>query len=122
MTTIEIADIEAALGKVRTFIGLLDQNHAQWDAAGSGVGVGSSSAVSAEKITTAQIHEQLPLIKRIAARADADITSKMEVHHGAYEWSYHSIREASQQLAGLLSSLEDADQILARVSNDHGPC
>jgi hypothetical protein len=47
MTTIQIADVEAALGRVRAFIELLDQNHAQWDAAGSGVGVGSSSAVSA---------------------------------------------------------------------------
>lgn len=84
MTSVDIAEVEAALGKVRAFIALLEQNHAQWDAAGSGVVVGSSSAASGQKVTTAQIQEQLPLIKRIAARADADLASKMEVRHGAY--------------------------------------
>lgn len=112
MTSVDIAEVEAALGKVRAFIALLEQNHAQWDAAGSGVVVGSSSAASGQKVTTAQIQEQLRLIKRIAARADADLASKMEVRHGAYSWSYYSIQEASQQLAGLLSSLEEAEQIL----------
>ena len=112
MTSVDIAEVEAALGKVRAFIALLEQNHAQWDAAGSGVVVGSSSAASGQMVTTAQIQEQLPLMKRIAARADADLASKMEVGHGAYSWSYYSIQEASQQLAGLLSSLEEAEQIL----------
>jgi hypothetical protein len=112
MTSVDIADVEAALGKVRAFIALLDTNHAQWDGAGSGVVVGSSSAAAGQTATTAQIQEQLPLIQRIAARADADLASKMEVHHSAYGWSFDSIREASQQLAGLLSSLEEAEQIL----------
>jgi Protein of unknown function (Hypoth_ymh) len=112
MTSVDIAEVEAALGKVRAFIALLEQNHAQRDAAGSGVVVGGSSAASGQKVTTAQIQEQLPLIKRITARADADLASKMEVRHDAYSWSYYSIQEASQQLAGLLSSLEEAEQIL----------
>jgi hypothetical protein len=105
-------DVDAALGKVRAFITLLEQNHAQWEAAGSGVVPGGPSAASAKKETTAQINEQLPLIKRIAARVDAHLVSKMEPRHGAYSWSYYSIQEASLQLAGLLNSLEDEQRIL----------
>ena len=105
-------DVDAALGKVRTFITLLEQNHAQWEAAGSDVVVGDPSAASAKKETTAQVNEQLPLIKRIAARVDPHLVPKMEPRHGAYSWSYHSTQEASRQLAGLLSSLEDEQRIL----------
>ena len=113
MTSVDIADPEAALEKVRAFIALLDQNHAQWDAAGSGVVARrNSSAEAEEKVTTAQIQEGLPLIKRIAARADADLASKMDPRHIGYSWSFHFIREASQQLAGVLSSLEEAERIL----------
>jgi hypothetical protein len=64
MTSVDIADVEAALGKVRAFIALLEENHAQWEAAGSGIVARDNSAASGEKITTAQIQEQLPLIKR----------------------------------------------------------
>jgi hypothetical protein len=80
MTTVEIADVEAALGKVRSFIALLDQNHEQWDAAGSGVVVGNGAAASAQKVTTAQIQEQLPLIKRIAQPSESPGCTKMPRH------------------------------------------
>jgi hypothetical protein len=111
MTLVDI-DGDAALGKVRTFIALLEQNHAQWGAAGSGLVVGDPSAASVKKETTAQINEQLPLIKRIAARVDPHLVPKMEPRHGTYSWSYHSTQEASLQLAGLLSSLDEEQRIL----------
>lgn len=110
--TIDIADVDAALARVRGFIGLLEQNHEAWNDAGSGVVSGSSPAESVRKHTAAQINEQLPLIKRIAARADADLVAKLEPRHGAYSWSYNSTLEASRQLAGLLSSLEEEQRIL----------
>jgi hypothetical protein len=65
-------------------------------AAGSVVVVGDTSATEGQKVTTAQINEQLPLIKRIAARADPDLASKTEPRHGAYNWSYNSIREGAR--------------------------
>jgi hypothetical protein len=108
----DIADVDAALARVRAFIALLEQNHAHWEAAGSGIIVGTRAAASAPKDTSAQIQEQLPLIKRIAARADAELVAKMEPRHSGYSWSYHSTQEASRQLAGLLSSLEEELQIL----------
>lgn len=45
-----------------TSVDIAEQNHSQWDAAGSGVVVGSDSAESARKQTAVQISEQLPFI------------------------------------------------------------
>jgi hypothetical protein len=112
MASVEIADVEAALARVRDFISLLEQNHAAWDAAGSAADPGSNPAESSRRATSAQIQEQLPLIRRIAARADADLVAKLEPRHGAYSWSYNSTLEASRELVGLLGSLEEEERIL----------
>jgi Protein of unknown function (Hypoth_ymh) len=107
---VEIADVDAALAKVREFIALLERNHAAWDA------TGTMSAASPElKATENQIQEQLPLITQIAARADAELADRLKKDGGSYGWAYHRILEASRQLTGLLSSLEEARRILGPV-------
>jgi len=105
-TSVEIADVEAALGKVRNFIELLEQNHAEWNR------VGANPPTPLLKQTNAQINQQLPLIARIAARADADLADNTKPRHSSYGWSYYAVQEASEQLAGLLSSLGEAESIL----------
>lgn len=65
--------------------------------------------------TDNQIQEQLPLIIRIADRADADLAVKMQKSSGAYGWPYYSTVDAARQLAGLLSSIDEAEQILGPV-------
>ena len=55
----EIADVEAALAKVRAFIALLERNHTAWDNTGS-----LSAAAPQLRTTDNQIQEQLPLIQR----------------------------------------------------------
>jgi hypothetical protein len=87
---VEIADVEAALAKVRAFITLLEQNHNAWKASSSMEGPNPHQTQ-----TDNQIQEQLPLIIRIAARADDDLAAKMEKDGGAYSWSYYRIEEAS---------------------------
>jgi len=57
----------------------------------------------------------LPLIIRIAGRADADLATKIQKDDGAYGWSYYHIAEASRQLAGLLSSIDETERILGPV-------
>jgi hypothetical protein len=108
MSSVEIADVDAALGKVRAFIVLLDMNHTEWQRTSAM----DASTTPLLKTTTTQINAQLPLIVRIATRADADIASKMAVHHASYGWSYYSIKEASEQLVGLLSSVDEIERIL----------
>ena len=83
VTTVEIADIDAALGKVRAFIALLEQNHAAWDKTGI-----YADPSPQRTQTDNQIQEQLPLIIRIADRADADLAVKMQKSSGAYGWPY----------------------------------
>jgi hypothetical protein len=58
---VEIANVEAALEKVRGFVDLLDQNEGLWNS--------NSTEYPRWRETNSQIHEQLPLILRIAARA-----------------------------------------------------
>jgi Protein of unknown function (Hypoth_ymh) len=57
-----------------------------------------------------QIQEQLPLISQIAARIDPELPAKLR--DDSFGWPYHRTLEASQQLAGLLDSAEEAGQIL----------
>jgi hypothetical protein len=107
MGRMEIADVATALEKVRQFITLLEQNEQIWDAAGSML---SNPRL---KQSDGQIHEQLPLIVRIAARADAELAAKLK--EDSYGWPYHRTIEASRQLAGLLGTMEEADRILGPV-------
>jgi hypothetical protein len=107
---VEIADVDAALAKVRDFIALLERNHAAWNA------TGALSDLSPEAAATDnQIQEQLPLITQIAARADPGLADKLHKDGGAYGWSYYGIAEASRQLAGLLGSIEETQRILGPV-------
>src|SRR5215469_2291018 len=68
MTAVDIADIDAALSKVRAFIALLDQNHATWQKTGV-----YADPTPQQTETDNQIQEQLPFIIRIAGRADAGL-------------------------------------------------
>ena len=101
----EIANVEAALEKVRGFIDLLDQNERLWNS--------NSTGHPLWRETDSQIHEQLPLILRIAARADPELPAKLK--EDSYGWPYHRTMEASRQLAGLLGSIEETERILGPV-------
>lgn len=107
MFSVEIADIDAALGKVREFIELLERNHRAWPARRT-----SSDAKTDYDATSNLIQEQLPLITRIAERSDDSLGTKLRTDGGGYVWRYQSILETSRQLAGLLSSVEEAERIL----------
>jgi hypothetical protein len=86
MSTVDIADIDAALGKVRAFLTAIDQNYLAWQ--NSSV---YDRPTPQQKFTDGKIQEQLPLITRIAARADAELATKMQKDRGA-PWPYHSMR------------------------------
>jgi hypothetical protein len=104
---VEIADIELALGKVRGFITLLEQSQRIYSQS-------PNRLQNPEwKQTDNQIQEQLPLILRIADRADPDLAVMLkEQSHG---WRYYQTVKAARQLAGLLSSIEEAERILGPV-------
>lgn len=105
-----MADVAAALERVRQFIALLEQNEQIWNASGS-----SFDNPQLRK-SDSQIHENLPLIARIAGRADAELVVKLK--EDSYGWPYHRTIEASRQLAGLLSTMEEADRILGPVGSE----
>ncbi len=65
------------------------------------------------KQSYSRVHEQLPLISRIAARADAEIAAALKVHTGG--WPFYKVKDAARQLAGLLDSVEEAERILGPV-------
>lgn len=103
----EIANIEAALEKVRQFIVLLEQNERIWNATPATV---DNLQL---KQSDGQVHEQLPLILRIAERADGELAAKLK--QDGYGWPFRPVMEASQQLAGLLGSVEETERILGPV-------
>jgi hypothetical protein len=107
MSSVEIADVDAALGKVCDFIKLVERNHTAWPNKRS-----SAGAKVDYDDTDRLIQEQLPLITRIAERADESLAAKLRTDGGSYAWRYRTILETSHQLAGLLSSLEEAERIL----------
>ena len=104
----EIANVEAALLKVRTFIGLLDASYAVYNEVGS---------YSAENLrlrdTDRRVQEQFPLIARIAKRADPGIATRLQ--EKSLGWPYYEALAASQQLAGLPGSREEEERILGPV-------
>jgi hypothetical protein len=108
---VEIANVEAALEKVRGFIALVEQNHDIWNHTSTG------TMNPQLKQSDGLVNEQLPLIQQIAARADTDLQAKLEkgMTEGSYGWPYYGVLQASQQLAGLLDSVEEAEQILGPV-------
>ena len=95
MTTVDITDVDAALGKVRTFISLLEQNHATWDKTGI-----YSDPSPQQTQTDNQIQEQLPLIRQIAVRTDANLANNLKKNGASYGWPYYQALDASRQLAG----------------------
>jgi hypothetical protein len=102
---VQIANPEAALKKVREFIVLLEQSGSIYRSYPRGSDQG--------RLADSQIQEQVPVILQIAARANPDLVPKLqEQSHG---WRYYRTLEASQQLAGLLSSMEETQQILGPV-------
>ena len=98
----QIADPEAALKKVREFIALLERSGSIYRTTPRGSDQGREAK--------SQIQEQLPLILQIAARADPNLVPKLQER--SYGWPYYRTVEASQQLVGLLSSMEETQQIL----------
>ena len=102
----EIADVGAALEKVRQFVLSLEENQALWKAHGYGEG-------SPVRKSDHQIREQLPLVRRIAERADPELAA--ELKRPGLVWQWDPVLKASQQLAGLLSSVEETERILGPV-------
>ena len=102
----EIADVAAALDKVRQFIALLDLNQRLWVA----TGLDENPQL---RESDNQIHEQLPLIQRIADRADPELSAKLK--QSGMVWQWDPAMRASRQLAGLLSSFEETERILGPV-------
>jgi Protein of unknown function (Hypoth_ymh) len=105
---VEIATLEAAFAKVRGFIALLEENYNIYNA------IGSTSPENPQlRESDNRIQEQLPLIMRIAERADPELADMLK--KDSFGWPYYRVREASRQLAALLDSLEEAEQILGPV-------
>lgn len=105
----DIADIGAATDKVRSFIALLQQQKPVWTAYRRS-DTGRNPQLDH---LNSQIHEQLPLILRIADRTDPEIAARLR-DRSSY-WHWQPALEASQQLLGLLGSVEEADRILGPV-------
>jgi hypothetical protein len=97
---VDIADIEAALKKVRDFTALLETSRRLHNSVGN----------PAKEQAEIQIQEQLPLIARIAERADPELVALLKEQSPA--WRYHPTLRAARQLTGLLSSVEETEQIL----------
>jgi hypothetical protein len=108
MTSVTIADVEAALDRVRVFIALLEEHYRIYNVVGS-----TSPEHSQLRAADDKIQEEFPLITRIAERADPEITDRLK--KDSIGWPYYRVREASRQLAGLLGSLEEAERILGPV-------
>jgi len=72
MAIVDIADVDAALGKVRAFITLLEQNRTAAEQAGGFYDDPSPQLTQTDN----QIQEQLPLIQQIASRVDAILVDK----------------------------------------------
>jgi hypothetical protein len=102
---VEIANVEAALENVRSFIAVLQQSEGIWESSGE--------MNPLWKQFESQIHQELPLVALIAARADPELAVKLK--EGSYGWPHHRTMEAARQLAGLLDSIEAAKQILGSV-------
>lgn len=101
---VEIADVGAALAKVRNFIELIDlASHMYY----------SDAALSEQRKVGAQIREQLPLIRQIAARADPELVANLKEDRSALPSA--GLLEVSQHLAGLLATAEEAERILGPV-------
>jgi hypothetical protein len=101
---VEIADVEAALAKVRDFIALIELA-AQLQR--------TDAHTSERGKVSAQIQEQLTLVRRIAARVDPELVADLTDESPG--WGYDRPLRASRQLAGLLTSVEEAERILGPV-------
>ena len=101
----EIADVPAALTKVRQFIVTLERGKDSWSRRGSEPQIWDQG--------NNEILERLPLISQITARAGAVLPRGLT--NGNYIWPYDGTLEASLQLAGLLDSAEEAERILGPV-------
>jgi Protein of unknown function (Hypoth_ymh) len=102
---VEITDVNAALGKVRSFIALLEANRLMFS---------DPPTPSELRQIEDRINEALPLVRRIAARADPELADDLKID-GFPSWPYHTILQTSQQLVGLLDSHEEAERILGPV-------
>jgi len=102
---VEIANVEAALEKVRGFIGLLEKSQDMYS---------MTRAQTPEwKQTDIQIQEQLRLVMRIADHADPELAVMLKEHsHG---WPYYQTIKAARQLAGVLAAVEETERILGPV-------
>jgi len=104
---VEIADVDAARLKVREFLACVDQSERIYNE----TGFYEDDAVL--KQTYSQVHERLPLILRIAARADAEIAAALKAQTGG--WPFCKVKDAARQLAGLLDSIEETERILGPI-------
>jgi hypothetical protein len=102
---VEIADVPAALKKVQSFIVVLRRGQQEWSKDGAPPYISD--------YRNNDILERLPLIVRIAARVDAELSAKLQEESDG--WPYDQTLKAARQLAGLLKATEDAQQILGPV-------
>lgn len=101
----EIGDVPAALKKVREFIAILEPGRDAWSRRGV------EPLIWNQRST--EILERLPLIVQIAARADAGLLAKLQTD--SFGYPYHETLKAALQLAGMLDSADEAQQILGPV-------
>jgi hypothetical protein len=102
---VDIADVPAALKMVQGFIVILERGQREW-----------SSDKTASYIKTwrsNEILERLPLVVRIAARIDTELPAKLQEETDG--WPYQQTLKAARELAGLLKSTQDAQEILGQV-------
>jgi Protein of unknown function (Hypoth_ymh) len=102
---VDIADIPAALAKVREFIATVE----------------AGQEVYPKRVTVPQlwtqhsnlILERLPLIVQIAVHADGELATNLQEQ--GYGFPYLPALRAARQLAGLLDSADEAQRILGPV-------
>ncbi len=103
----EIADIDAARLKVRGFVAQVEHSQRIYNE------TGLYAQDVQLKQSYNQVYELLPLISRIAARADPEIAAALKVQTDG--WPFYKVKDAAWQLVGLLDSMEEAERILGPV-------
>lgn len=103
---------ERSLAKIQEFLNVLQTAESMQS---NSRGNYSYLDLPAYKSAKEQIHEHLPLIKRIASVLDPGLYEPLQ--DGLAGGQYHGAITVTQQLAGTLKSAKEAEEILG----DHGP-
>jgi uncharacterized protein Ymh len=111
---VEIADVEAALEKVHGFIALVELALEMWEPDPPRTLAEQYKFLDEMRQVNTKIGEQLPLIRRIAERADSGTAAELAglVENSDGWWPYSSMLKTSRYLVGVLGSVEEAERIL----------